>query len=133
MARAEAHKTRSSVNIILFGAPCELKEMHLPTYADIIPHYYWLRNENRYVYLQPVDDLVNVIHYDRLTVVKNGDRFEECEWNEVELESTSTPVTCKHISLSHTTSASFKAGVSEKDVALIASTEMQDAGLVTED
>ncbi|GBM28975.1 hypothetical protein AVEN_40735-1 [Araneus ventricosus] len=59
MARAEAHKTRSSVNINLFGAPCELKEMQLTTYADIMRHY-WLRNENRDVYLQLVDDLVKV-------------------------------------------------------------------------
>ncbi|GBL55039.1 hypothetical protein AVEN_37295-1 [Araneus ventricosus] len=61
MARVEAHKTRSSVNINLFGAPCEIKGMQLPTYADIMRHYYWLRNENRDVYLQPVDDLVNVV------------------------------------------------------------------------
>ncbi|GBN04356.1 hypothetical protein AVEN_214727-1 [Araneus ventricosus] len=61
MARAETHKTRSSVNINLLGAPCELKEMYLPTYADIMRHCYWLRNENRDVYLQPVDYLVKVI------------------------------------------------------------------------
>ncbi|GBO38279.1 hypothetical protein AVEN_161331-1 [Araneus ventricosus] len=61
MARAEAHKTCSSVNINLFGAPCELKEMQLSTYADIMRHYYWLRNENRDVYLQLVDDLVKVV------------------------------------------------------------------------
>ncbi|GBO32932.1 hypothetical protein AVEN_6335-1 [Araneus ventricosus] len=60
MARAEAHKSRSSVNINLFGAPCELKEMQLQTYADIMCHYYWLRNEHRDVYLQPVDDLVKM-------------------------------------------------------------------------
>ncbi|GBO42197.1 hypothetical protein AVEN_133399-1 [Araneus ventricosus] len=61
MARTETHKTRSSVNINLFGVPYELKEMQLPSYADIMRHYYWLRNENRDVYLQPVDDFVKVV------------------------------------------------------------------------
>ncbi|GBO00838.1 hypothetical protein AVEN_104573-1 [Araneus ventricosus] len=61
MDRAEANKTRSSVNINLFGAPCELKEMQLPTYADIMRHYYWLRIENRDVYFQPVGDLVKMV------------------------------------------------------------------------
>ncbi|GBN78468.1 hypothetical protein AVEN_99549-1 [Araneus ventricosus] len=61
MARAEAHKTHSSVNINFFGAPCVLKEMQLPTYADIMRHYYWVRNENLDVYLQPVDDLVKMV------------------------------------------------------------------------
>ncbi|GBL89083.1 hypothetical protein AVEN_255220-1 [Araneus ventricosus] len=61
MTRAEAHKTRSSVNINLFGSPCELKEMQLPTYADIMRYYYWLRNENSDVYLQLVDDLVKMV------------------------------------------------------------------------
>ncbi|GBL75958.1 hypothetical protein AVEN_234283-1 [Araneus ventricosus] len=61
MARAKGHKTCGSVNINLFGSPCELKEMQLPTYADIMRHYYWLRNENRDVYLQPVDDLVKMV------------------------------------------------------------------------
>ncbi|GBM42488.1 hypothetical protein AVEN_80006-1 [Araneus ventricosus] len=61
MARAEAHKTRSSVIINLFRAPCELKEMQWPTYADAMRHYYWLRNENCDVYFQPVDDLVKMV------------------------------------------------------------------------
>ncbi|GBM30715.1 hypothetical protein AVEN_259578-1 [Araneus ventricosus] len=61
------------------------------------------------------------------------DRFEESDWNEVEFESTSTPNTCKRISLSHTASAAFRIGVSERNVALIASAVLQDAGLVTED
>ncbi|GBM76873.1 hypothetical protein AVEN_3926-1 [Araneus ventricosus] len=61
MTRAEAHKTRSNVNINLFGAPCELKQMHLPTYTGIMRHYYWLRNENRDAYLQPAADLVKMV------------------------------------------------------------------------
>ncbi|GBM45225.1 hypothetical protein AVEN_63835-1 [Araneus ventricosus] len=61
MARDEPHKTRSSVNINLYGAPCELKEIQLPTYTDIMRHYYWLRNENRDVHLQPVDDLLKAV------------------------------------------------------------------------
>ncbi|GBM63783.1 hypothetical protein AVEN_72206-1 [Araneus ventricosus] len=61
MARVEAHKTRSSVNTNLFGAPCEIKEMLLPTYADIMRHYYWLRNENPDVYLQPANGLVKMV------------------------------------------------------------------------
>ncbi|GBN27710.1 hypothetical protein AVEN_13901-1 [Araneus ventricosus] len=61
------------------------------------------------------------------------DRFEESDWNEVEFERTSTPDTCKRISLSHTASAAFRTGASERDVALIASAVLQDAGLVTED
>ncbi|GBM00547.1 hypothetical protein AVEN_77357-1 [Araneus ventricosus] len=60
-AGTETHQTRSSVNINSFGATCELKEMQLPTYADIMCHYYWLRNENRDVYLQPVVDLVKMV------------------------------------------------------------------------
>ncbi|GBN35811.1 hypothetical protein AVEN_66282-1 [Araneus ventricosus] len=242
--------------------------MQLPTYADIMRHYYWLRNENRDVYLQPVDDLVKMagekntsipvvskrtvngkikdyykkcrsveksIHrkgikekknrekfipnaesslfdisvckckdldyctYDKcckvpireITFLRDQrtiremcignidkqtskaliktvarkmkraacsssfvpgpstsgfqstillksledslcDRFEESEWNEVEFERTSTPDTCKRISLSHTESAAFRTGVSERDVALIASAVLEDAGLVTE-
>ncbi|GBM08312.1 hypothetical protein AVEN_101439-1 [Araneus ventricosus] len=38
--------------------------MQLSTYADIMLHYYWLRNEIELrlnVYLQPVDDLVKVV------------------------------------------------------------------------
>ncbi|GBM00546.1 hypothetical protein AVEN_77356-1 [Araneus ventricosus] len=61
------------------------------------------------------------------------DRFEESDWNEVEFERTSTPDTCKRISLSHTASSAFRTGVSERDVALIASAALQDARLVTED
>ncbi|GBM11730.1 hypothetical protein AVEN_75675-1 [Araneus ventricosus] len=61
------------------------------------------------------------------------DRFDESDWNEVEFERTSTPDTCKRISLSHTASAAFRTGVSERDVALVASAVLQDAGLVTED
>ncbi|GBN91164.1 hypothetical protein AVEN_67620-1 [Araneus ventricosus] len=61
------------------------------------------------------------------------DRFEESDWNEVEFERTSTPVACKRISLSHIASAAFRAGVSERDVALIASAVLQDPGLVMED
>ncbi|GBN96601.1 hypothetical protein AVEN_221606-1 [Araneus ventricosus] len=61
------------------------------------------------------------------------DRFEESDWNEEEFERTSTPVICKRISLSHTASAAFRTGVSERDGALIASAVLQDAGLVTED
>ncbi|GBM10980.1 hypothetical protein AVEN_1317-1 [Araneus ventricosus] len=38
-----------------------IKEMQLPTYADIMRHYKWLRNENRHVYFQPVDDLVEMV------------------------------------------------------------------------
>ncbi|GBN00492.1 hypothetical protein AVEN_238341-1 [Araneus ventricosus] len=55
------------------------------------------------------------------------DRFEESDWNEVEFERTSTLDTCKRISLSHTTSAALRTGVSERDVALIASAMLQDA------
>ncbi len=36
MATAKDYNTRSSVNIDLFGAPCELKEFQLPTYAEIM-------------------------------------------------------------------------------------------------
>ncbi|GBN78467.1 hypothetical protein AVEN_99548-1 [Araneus ventricosus] len=61
------------------------------------------------------------------------DRFEESDWTEVEFERTSTPDTCKRISLSHIASAAFRTGVSERDVALIASVVLQDAGLFTED
>jgi hypothetical protein len=61
MATAKAYNTCSSVNIDLFGAPCELKELQLPTYAEIMRYYYWLRNENRDIYLQPVDDLVKIV------------------------------------------------------------------------
>ncbi|GBL78985.1 hypothetical protein AVEN_48946-1 [Araneus ventricosus] len=61
------------------------------------------------------------------------DRFEESDWNEIEFERTSTPDTCKRISLSHPASAAVRIGVSERDVALIASAVLQDAGLVTED
>ncbi|GBN93243.1 hypothetical protein AVEN_237581-1 [Araneus ventricosus] len=60
------------------------------------------------------------------------DRFEESDWNEVEFERISTPDTYKRISLSHTASAAFRTGVSERDVALIASAVLQDARLVTE-
>ncbi|GBN16008.1 hypothetical protein AVEN_257948-1 [Araneus ventricosus] len=61
------------------------------------------------------------------------ERFEESDWNEVEFERTSTPDTCKRIFLSHTESAAFRTGVSERDAALIASAVLQDAGLVTVD
>ena len=67
MASAKGHgrlKTRHSVNSSLFGAPCELKELQLPSYADIMRHYYWLRSEmdkNRDIYLQPVDDLIKMV------------------------------------------------------------------------
>ncbi|GBN03287.1 Endothelial lipase [Araneus ventricosus] len=61
------------------------------------------------------------------------DRFEESDWNDVEFERTSTPDTCQRISLSHTASAAFRTGVSERDVTLIASAMLQDAGLVPED
>ncbi|GBM18692.1 hypothetical protein AVEN_8992-2-1, partial [Araneus ventricosus] len=55
------------------------------------------------------------------------------DWNEVEFERTSTPDTYKRISLSHSASAAFRTGVSEKDVASIASAVLQDARLFTED
>ncbi|GBN28677.1 hypothetical protein AVEN_268548-1 [Araneus ventricosus] len=61
------------------------------------------------------------------------DRFEESDWKEVEFERTSTPDTCKRISLHHTASAAFRTDVSKRDVALIASAVLQDAGHVTED
>ncbi|GBO38280.1 hypothetical protein AVEN_161332-1 [Araneus ventricosus] len=61
------------------------------------------------------------------------DRFEESNCNEVEFERASTPDTCKRISLSHTASAAFRTGVSERDVALIASAMLQEARLVMED
>ncbi|GBN93568.1 hypothetical protein AVEN_261302-1 [Araneus ventricosus] len=61
------------------------------------------------------------------------DRSEESDWNEEEFERTSTPVICKRIFLSHTASAAFRTGVSERDVASIASAVLQEAGLVTED
>ncbi|GBM71386.1 hypothetical protein AVEN_248587-1 [Araneus ventricosus] len=61
------------------------------------------------------------------------DHFKESDWNEVKFERTSTPDTCKLISLSNTASAVFRNGVSERNVALIASTMLQDAGLVTEE
>ena len=57
-------KTRESVQSGLFGAPCELKDLQLPTYADIMRHYYWLRRDmdgSRDTYLQPVDDLVKMV------------------------------------------------------------------------
>ncbi|GBM28974.1 hypothetical protein AVEN_40734-1 [Araneus ventricosus] len=44
------------------------------------------------------------------------DRFEEPNFNEVEFERTSTPDTCKRISLSHTASAAFRTGVSEREM-----------------
>ncbi|GBO25363.1 hypothetical protein AVEN_197465-1 [Araneus ventricosus] len=55
------------------------------------------------------------------------DRFEESDWNEVKSERTSTSDTCKRISLSYTASVAFRIGVSERDVALIASAVLQDA------
>ncbi len=61
MATAKAYNTRTSVNINLFGALCELKELQLPTYTEIMRHYYWLRNENRDIYLQPMNDLVKMV------------------------------------------------------------------------
>ncbi|GBN77742.1 hypothetical protein AVEN_274590-1 [Araneus ventricosus] len=61
------------------------------------------------------------------------DRFEESDWNEVEFERTSTPDTCKRISLSHTASAAFRTCVSERDVAIIISVLLQDARLITEE
>ncbi|GBL85665.1 hypothetical protein AVEN_193125-1 [Araneus ventricosus] len=61
------------------------------------------------------------------------DCFEESDWNEVEFERTSTPDTYKRISLSHTASAAFRTGVTERDVALIASAVMKDTGLVMKD
>ncbi|GBN83802.1 hypothetical protein AVEN_114892-1 [Araneus ventricosus] len=61
------------------------------------------------------------------------DRFDESDWNEVEFERTSTPVTCERISLSYRATAAFRTGVSERDVALIASAMLQGVGLVTED
>ncbi|GBM09423.1 hypothetical protein AVEN_199415-1 [Araneus ventricosus] len=42
------------------------------------------------------------------------DRCEESDCNEVEFERTSNPDTCKRISLSHTASAAFRTGVSER-------------------
>ncbi|GBM66842.1 hypothetical protein AVEN_128515-1 [Araneus ventricosus] len=71
------------------------------------------------------------------TVLKSSedslcDRFEESDWNEIEIERTSSPDTYKRNFLSHTASAVFRTGVSERDVALIASAVLQDAGLVTE-
>jgi hypothetical protein len=35
--------------------------LQLLTYAEIMRQYYWLQNENRDVYLQPVDDLVKMV------------------------------------------------------------------------
>ncbi|GBN28774.1 hypothetical protein AVEN_46663-1 [Araneus ventricosus] len=61
------------------------------------------------------------------------DRFEESDWSEVEFERTSTPDTFKHISLPHTASAASRTGVSQRDVALIVSVVLQDAGLFTEE
>ncbi|GBL89082.1 hypothetical protein AVEN_255219-1 [Araneus ventricosus] len=43
------------------------------------------------------------------------DRFKESDWNEVEFERT-TPDTCKRTSLSHTASAAFRTGVSEREM-----------------
>ena len=61
------------------------------------------------------------------------DHFEESDSNEVEFKRTSVLDTCKSISVSHTTSAAFRSGVSERVVPLFASAMLQDAKLITEE
>lgn len=68
MATAKLRKTRSSVNTNLFGAPCELKELQLPTYADVMRHYYWLRNEYRGISITTGNDLINMV-CDKVTAI----------------------------------------------------------------
>lgn len=38
-------KRRSETKCVVFGAPKELKDNILPTYADVMRHYLWVRSD----------------------------------------------------------------------------------------
>lgn len=38
-------KRRSDTNCAVFGAPQKLKNNSLPSYADVVRHYLWVRND----------------------------------------------------------------------------------------
>lgn len=38
-------KRRSETNCVVFGAPERLKDNILPTYADVMRHYLWVRSD----------------------------------------------------------------------------------------